>query len=94
MVNADSGTPRACQPVTGLALTTSRAWNDANGNFIPDCNLINLQPNGECGIADNLNFGGQVPTRADDRIPTTGGASGSITGSFGHRPAGWLRAWR
>jgi hypothetical protein len=67
MVNADSGTSTApANPVTGLALTTSRAWNDANGNFTPDCVLQNLQANGECGIVDNLNFGGQVPTRADD----------------------------
>ena len=67
MVNADSGTSTApANPVTGLALTTNRNWNDANGNFIPDCVLTNLQANGECGIVDNLNFGGQVPTRADD----------------------------
>jgi hypothetical protein len=26
-----------------------RAWNDANGNFIPDCNLLNQDANGECG---------------------------------------------
>jgi hypothetical protein len=66
-VNADSGSSTApANPITGLALTTNRPWNDANGNYIPDCDLINLQANGECGVVDNLNFGGQVPTRNDD----------------------------
>jgi hypothetical protein len=67
MVNADSGSSTApANPVTGLALTTNRAWNDANFNFIPDCVLTNLQANGECGVVDNLNFGGQVQVRNDD----------------------------
>src|SRR5262249_37096645 len=66
-INADSGAATApANPITGLALTTSRSWTDANHNFVPDCVLTNLQENGECGIVDNLNFGGQIPTRRDD----------------------------
>jgi len=34
-----------------------RSWNDANGNYIPDCDVRNLQPNGECGPMSNVNFG-------------------------------------
>jgi hypothetical protein len=34
-----------------------RNWNDTNGNYIPDCDVRNLQPNGECGAMSNANFG-------------------------------------
>jgi hypothetical protein len=34
-----------------------RNWNDANGNYIPDCNVRDLSPNGECGPMSNVNFG-------------------------------------
>jgi hypothetical protein len=67
VINADSGAATApANPITGLSVTTSRVWTDANANYNPDCNLLNLQVNGECGVVDNLNFGGQVPTRRDD----------------------------
>jgi hypothetical protein len=54
---------------------TNRAWNDSfypvgdprRGNFVPDCDLLNLTGNGECGAADNLNFGRvQTPTNTFD----------------------------
>jgi hypothetical protein len=81
VINADSGNAAApANPVTGLALTTNRPWNDANRNFIPDCDLVNLQANGECGVVDNQNFGGQVPTRADDPATYNG---------WGTRPYNW-----
>jgi hypothetical protein len=73
VINADSGAATApANPITGLALTTNRTWTDANHNYVPDCVLTNLQQNGECGIVDNLNFGGQVPTRRDDPATYTG----------------------
>jgi hypothetical protein len=49
----------------GVNTTTTRAWNDLfypvgdprRGNFVPDCDLLNLQRNAECDVVANLNFG-------------------------------------
>jgi hypothetical protein len=50
----------AINPAARTALFTTRSWNDANRNFVPDCVLTNLEQNGECARADNLNFGKPV----------------------------------
>jgi hypothetical protein len=44
-------------PVTRSVLNVTRTWNDANGNYVPDCNLANFVANGECGAINNQNFG-------------------------------------
>jgi hypothetical protein len=67
-------------PVTSLSVVSNRAWNDIDRDYVPDCNLLNLQPNGECGIADDLNFGGQRPSRRDDPETYNG---------WGTRPYNW-----
>jgi hypothetical protein len=58
-----------------------RPWNDANGNFVPDCDLRSPVANGECGAFGNQNFGRLNPnaTRyADD-----------VLHGFGVRPYMW-----
>jgi hypothetical protein len=49
-------------PALAVFASTDRQWDDANGNFIPDCDLRNLQANGECGTVLNLGFGQPSPT--------------------------------
>ena len=74
-------------PVNSLVNTANRTWTDANGNYIPDCNLLNkqqqdLRPSGGdfCGVLDNLNFGTSVPGDLFDPDLLTG---------WGHRMRNW-----
>jgi hypothetical protein len=57
----------ALNPTGRLSTTTTRAWTDANRNYVADCNLSNpaaqdLRPTGGdlCGANANANFGTQV----------------------------------
>jgi hypothetical protein len=36
---------------------TNRPWTDADGDFVPDCAMLNPAANGECGPMSNPNFG-------------------------------------
>jgi hypothetical protein len=67
-------------PIQTSINSVNRTWADANGNFIPDCDLANRAQNGECGAMANQNFGGLGATThyADD----------SLTG-FGSRGYNW-----
>jgi hypothetical protein len=65
--------------VTG-AVAPTRAWNDANRDFIPQCDLTNLLANGECAQASNLGFGSAIPTAQFDPDLITG---------FNHRQTNW-----
>jgi hypothetical protein len=63
-----------------MVTNTTRNWNDANANYVPDCDLVNPNANGECEAIANRNFGSTVPgtTYADD-----------VTHGFGNRPYNW-----
>jgi hypothetical protein len=56
--NSLAGTP---SPFRTLVLSTTRSWTDANRNFVPDCDLVASQANGECGAMASANFGRPVP---------------------------------
>src|SRR5262249_53060661 len=43
-----AGDADAFAPVAGVQRSGSRLWGDANGNFIPDCDLTSFAANGEC----------------------------------------------
>ena len=40
---------RPANPANAIIATANRTWNDANGNYVPDCNLKDSQQSGECG---------------------------------------------
>ena len=61
-------------------VTTTRAWTDANANFIPDCALTDFAANGECAPINNANFG--------QSIISTRYAPGVVTG-WGPRGFNW-----
>src|SRR5688572_21312560 len=73
-------------PMLGTAGVT-RAWNDANRNFVPDCDLLN--PNAQdlrqrggdmCGVMSNTRFGQNVLTNNFDPALLRG---------WGVRPSDW-----
>ncbi len=60
--------------------TTNRNWNDANGNKVPDCVLMNPLANGECGPWTNSNFeNALVTTRVNP----------AVLSGWGIRPWNW-----
>lgn len=70
----------ANNPAATLVTSVSRVWNDANNNFVPDCDLLNAQPNGECLVWQDLGFGNARPTTFYDP---------AILNGWGNRPWNW-----
>jgi len=77
----------AGSPVLGAPPAVTRAWTDANGNYVPDCDLLNpatqdLRATGGdlCGALSNQNFGKPV---------FTGSFDDAILEGWGVRPSDW-----
>jgi hypothetical protein len=77
----------AGSPVLGAPPPVTRAWTDANGNYVPDCDLLNpnvqdLRATGGdfCGQLSNLNFGKPI---------FTGSFDDAILKGWGVRPSDW-----
>ena len=67
-------------PVNSTVRVTARSWNDANGDFRPDCDLLVRGANGECGPMANPNFGTAVPAETYDS---------DLLRGWGKRHANW-----
>src|SRR5262249_6913577 len=96
-------------PLIRLNLQTTRTWSDRsnlgiNGDYVPQCDLLNPAANGECGAMDNQNFGKEVFTRTFDPNFITGDGVGRFKGERGLGvqqdvaprmgvPVGYSRRW-
>jgi hypothetical protein len=58
----------------------TRSWNDADRDYVPDCNLNSNVANGECGAVSDQNFGTATLSRNFDPAALEG---------WGVRPADW-----
>jgi hypothetical protein len=78
VASESTATATANNPINTRVLNAFRLWNDANGNFFPDCNLTNTAANGECGAAER-------PARADECHHTLGSRGAERLGSATER---------
>ena len=70
--------PMRAQIGGGSPPIVTRSWNDRNGDYVPQCDFLNSQANGECGTMSNVNFG-KVQTPSNTYDP-------NIMGGWGIRP--------
>jgi len=77
----------AGSPVLGAPPAVTRAWTDANGNYVPDCELLDPNANDRrpsggdlCGQLSNLNFGKPV---------FSGSFDPALLEGSGVRPSDW-----
>lgn len=61
---------RRFHPFSSSIFSTFRNWNDADGDYIPDCDVQNFAANGECGKVNDENFGKFIPSSTvfDDSV--------------------------
>jgi hypothetical protein len=61
-----AGIAGARNPINRLANVTTRSWTDSNRDYVPDCDLLNFNGNGECGAVANRLFGSATPEQNFD----------------------------
>jgi hypothetical protein len=67
-------------PSRNLVTSATRTWTDANRDYVPQCDLLNVRANGECAALSNENFGTVVTNLTYDTNTLTG---------FGKRNFNW-----
>ena len=84
-------------PSRNLVTSATRTWSDTTfavgdprrSNFVPDCNLLNVKANGECGAAveRKLRHGGHQPHLRHEHVDRMGQAELQL-GVLGRRSSG------
>jgi hypothetical protein len=59
-------------PFNTLVRTANRSWTDANRDYVPQCDLVVLDANGECGPINDRGFGSNRPGASFDPDLLTG----------------------
>ena len=88
-------------PARNTRTSTTRVWSDLNGDFLPQCDFVNLGANGECAAVQNPDFGTSIPqTRLSDDARTIRGYNWELATSLQHElrqnvtlSVGYFRRW-
>jgi hypothetical protein len=84
---ANDGVYIGTNPAATFAQTATRAWNDADRDFVPDCNLDTATANGECG---GLSNGAFFALRDNGSVTSTATVvSPDLLGGWNVRPYDW-----
>jgi hypothetical protein len=73
----------ALRPSGRLTTSVNRSWTDSNGNFVPDCDLLNPLAN------SGADFCGQISDLAFGTEKFTSTLGDELVGGWGVRPGDW-----
>jgi hypothetical protein len=67
LVSEAAGAAGGANPANNIVGLANRSWRDTNGDYVPDCVLLDPAPNGECGPLNPRTFGSFVtPSTTQD----------------------------